>query len=112
MFHHARVAEYQSIITALAEEMVNGWADGEVRDVHRDFTELTLAIIARTVFDVALDDEVITVIRTAIAAASAGDEPAGDAARPALEAGAGRDQFDVVRADCRPPLPVRRGVTC
>ena len=67
MFHRERIAEYQSIITSLAEEMVHGWADGEVRDVHRDFTELTLAIIARTVFDVALDDEVITVIRTAIA---------------------------------------------
>jgi cytochrome P450 len=67
MFHRARVAEYESVMAALAEEMVAGWIDGEVRDVHRDFTELTLAIIARTVFDVALDDEVITTIRTAIA---------------------------------------------
>jgi cytochrome P450 len=67
MFHRARVAEYESIIAVLAEEMVRGWADGEVRDVHRDFTELTLAVIARTVFDVSLDDDVIRVIRTAIA---------------------------------------------
>ena len=67
MFHRARVAEYESIIAVLAEEMVRGWADGEVRDVHRDFTELTLAVIARTVFDVSLDNDVIRVIRTAIA---------------------------------------------
>jgi cytochrome P450 len=67
MFHRARVAEYEAIMASLASEMVHGWADGEVRDVHRDFTELTLAIIARTVFDVSLDDDVIRVIRTAIA---------------------------------------------
>jgi cytochrome P450 len=67
MFHRARVAEYRETFAALAAQAVDGWTAGEPRDVHRDLTELTLAIIARTVFDVALDAEVITVIRTAIA---------------------------------------------
>jgi cytochrome P450 len=67
MFHRARVAEYAVTFASLTEEMLDGWVDGEIRDVHRDLTELTLAIIARTVFDVALDADVITVIRTAIA---------------------------------------------
>ncbi len=66
MFHRARVAEYRETFAALADETVSGWRAGESRDVHRDLTELTLAIIARTVFDVALDAEVITVIRTAM----------------------------------------------
>ena len=67
MFHRARVAEYGGTFAALAEEAVAGWTPGAPRDVHRDLTELTLAIIARTVFDVDLDADVITAIRTGIA---------------------------------------------
>jgi cytochrome P450 len=66
MFHRARIAEYEATFAALAEQAVGGWRDGETRDVHRDMTELTLAIIARTVFDVDLDAQVITTIRSAI----------------------------------------------
>jgi cytochrome P450 len=67
MFHRARIAGYADAFTLLTGEMLDGWTAGEVRDVHRDLTELTLAIIARTVFDVALDAEVITTIRRALA---------------------------------------------
>jgi cytochrome P450 len=66
MFHRARIAEYEATFAKLAEHAVGAWRDGETRDVHRDMTELTLAIIARTVFDVDLGAQVITTIRSAI----------------------------------------------
>lgn len=39
-----------------AEAFVSGWDDGEVRDVHRDMTALTLSIVARTLLDRRLDE--------------------------------------------------------
>lgn len=63
MFHHARIAEYCDVFARLASRTGSGWRDGEVRDVHTDMTELTLAIVARTVFDVDLDAALVTQIR-------------------------------------------------
>lgn len=66
MFHRARIAGYAAEVTRLAETAVMGWPDGRARDVHRDMTELTLAIIARTVFDADLDNDVVATIRAAV----------------------------------------------
>jgi cytochrome P450 len=66
LFHGERVAGWAGTFTALAEAASASWRDGEVRDLHRDMTELTLAIVARTVFDVSVDAEAITTISRAI----------------------------------------------
>jgi cytochrome P450 len=66
MFHRERIAGYTSAFAQFSADAAQGWADGEVRDVHQDMSELTLAIIARTVFDVALDDQVIASVRRAL----------------------------------------------
>jgi len=67
MFHHASVAGYADTFSRLADATVVGWSPGHTVDVHRHMTELTLAIIARTVFDVDLEAEVITAVRAAVA---------------------------------------------
>ncbi|GAA5198714.1 cytochrome P450 [Rugosimonospora acidiphila] len=63
MFHHARIAQYCEVFADLAERTGAGWRDGEVRDVHADMTELTLAIVARTVFDIDLDAAIVAQIQ-------------------------------------------------
>lgn len=68
LFQPGRIAEYGAVFAGLAEQAGLGWSDGEVGDVHRDMTELTLAVIARTVFDVDLDTDVMAHIRRCIAA--------------------------------------------
>jgi cytochrome P450 len=93
MFHRARIAEYATTFVDLADAATQRWRDGQVRDVHRDMTELTLAIIARTVFDVDLDTDVVAAIRTAVAQN-----------QPAL----GRSLLPVARLLDRLPLPDNR----
>lgn len=68
LFHRARIAAYAETFVALAAEAGARWRDGGTTDVHRDMTELTLAIVARTVFDVDLDSQIVTSIRQAITA--------------------------------------------
>jgi cytochrome P450 len=63
LFHHARVAGYCAVFADLAERTGDSWRDGEVRDIHTDMTELTLAIVGRTVFDVDLDATIMRRIR-------------------------------------------------
>ncbi|MEJ3743518.1 cytochrome P450 [Actinomycetes bacterium KLBMP 9797] len=66
LFHGERVAAYAETFTALADAAFAAWRPGEVREVHRDLSELTLAIVARTIFDVAVDADAITTISRAI----------------------------------------------
>jgi cytochrome P450 len=66
LFHRDRIAEYGATFAGLAEELAGQWSDGDHREIHRDMTELTLAIIARTVFDVDLDTQVANAIRAAL----------------------------------------------
>jgi cytochrome P450 len=67
LFHHERVAGYAETFTALAESAAAGWRDGEVRDLHQDMTALTLAIVARTVFDADVGDAAVTTVTRALA---------------------------------------------
>jgi cytochrome P450 len=51
-FHRERIAGYAKIMTGYAEEMLAGWRDGEVRDVHQEMMQLTLKIVVRALFNV------------------------------------------------------------
>jgi cytochrome P450 len=66
LFHQARVNSYGATFARLAEHIGNGWRDGEQRDMHLEMTELTLAIVARTVFDVDLDAQLVADIRRSL----------------------------------------------
>src|SRR6266700_765209 len=50
-FHRDRISAYGSIMVRHTERMLAGWQAGTVRDIHADMTQLTLEIIAKTLFD-------------------------------------------------------------
>lgn len=49
-FHRKRIQGYADEMSGLAEAMVEGWGDSEVRDVHGDLMALTLEIVAKSLF--------------------------------------------------------------
>lgn len=67
LFHTARIAGYADTFVALTAAHLRTWRGGEARDLHRDLTELTLTIVARTVFDADLDSAAMHTIRGAVA---------------------------------------------
>jgi cytochrome P450 len=50
-FHKDRINSYGPIMVAFTERMLIGWRDGEERDMHADMMQLTLEIVAKTLFD-------------------------------------------------------------
>jgi cytochrome P450 len=81
LFHRARIAEYGEAFVGIADATAARWTDGQPLDLHAELTELTLAIVARTLFDTDLEDAVMGVVRTAV---SANLPVARRAARPGL----------------------------
>jgi cytochrome P450 len=49
-FHRERLAGYAQVMVDRAESAYAGWSVGAERDVHHDFMELTLDVVARTLF--------------------------------------------------------------
>lgn len=64
MFHRERIAGYGRAFAELSDDIQAAWTDGDRLDLQAEMTELTLAIVARTLFDVSLDSEVARIIRT------------------------------------------------
>jgi cytochrome P450 len=54
-FHKSRLERYAIEMLACTERMLATWRHGEVRDIHRDMTQLSLDVVARTLFGVDLD---------------------------------------------------------
>ena len=50
-FHRQRVHSYGSVMTKYADEMRQAWHDGSTLDIDHEMTRLTLAIVAKTLFD-------------------------------------------------------------
>jgi len=57
VFQHERVASYGAPMVELADRHAARWRDGEVVDVAREMTRLTLAIVGRTLFDADVESE-------------------------------------------------------
>ncbi|KJE21453.1 cytochrome P450 [Frankia torreyi] len=66
LFHRQRIAGYGAAFAAIADSTARRWRDGQRLDVHAEMSEMTLEIVARTLFDVPLDDALIEVVRTAL----------------------------------------------
>jgi cytochrome P450 len=49
-FHRDRIAGYAAIMVTATERMLEGWADGQVRDVQDDMMRVTLEIVAQCLF--------------------------------------------------------------
>ncbi len=60
-FHRDRIADYARVMVDYTQQMLTTWQDGEIRDIHHDMMQLTLAIVAVTFFgsDVEADIDVI-----------------------------------------------------
>jgi cytochrome P450 len=50
-FHRARIASYAAAMVEYSQRMMDGWRNGEERDVHREMLRLTLQIVGKTLFD-------------------------------------------------------------
>jgi cytochrome P450 len=55
-FHRQRLAVYASIIARHAAEIRIRWQDGATRDIAKDMSDLTLAVIGRTLFGAEMDE--------------------------------------------------------
>jgi cytochrome P450 len=50
-FHHDRIAEYARIMVEYADDRIDGWRDGEERDIRHEMTSITFRVVAKTLFD-------------------------------------------------------------
>ena len=49
-FYRERIARHAATMVAVAERMMGGWGDGQVRDVHADMTRLAFEVAATCLF--------------------------------------------------------------
>lgn len=50
-FHRDRIASYGDVMVEFTERMLRTWRDGDRRDAQADMMQLTLEIVAKTLFD-------------------------------------------------------------
>ena len=62
-FHHARIAGYASTMVAYATRMADTWKDPSTVDISEQMMRLTLAIVAKTLFDADVESEAAAVGR-------------------------------------------------
>lgn len=56
-FHAERIAGYGGEMVESTSRMIHGWQDGQTRDVHADMMQVTLDIVARTLFGADVTDQ-------------------------------------------------------
>jgi cytochrome P450 len=56
-FHRQRVASYAEVMVTYTERLIGSWTTGDTRDLHDDMMRLTLAIVAKTLFDAEIAGE-------------------------------------------------------
>jgi len=57
-FHPDRIASYGGAMVNYSERLVDGWRDGEIRDVHKDMMRVTMEIVSKTLFDADVERDV------------------------------------------------------
>ncbi len=55
-FHRQRIEAYGNTMVRFTERAIAKWNDGEARDTHKDMMELTLDIVAQTLFGVEIGE--------------------------------------------------------
>jgi cytochrome P450 len=73
-FHHQRISRYADVMVDYTARMLTDWQDGAAFDVHDEMMRLTMAIVAKTLFDADVShdaDSIGEAIGFAIADASA-----------------------------------------
>lgn len=57
-FRHERIAEYARIMVDYTLDRVDGWNDGDERDVRHEMTSITFRVVAKTLFDAEVTGDV------------------------------------------------------
>lgn len=67
-FHSKRIGSYAETMVDFTTQMLDGWRDGETRDIARDMMKVTLQIVSKTLFDadVSGDAERVGVLLTEV----------------------------------------------
>ena len=65
-FHKKRVDAYATTMVRFTERMLDGWQEGERRDIRGELNGLALEIVANTLFDIDIGQEDSQTIRKAI----------------------------------------------
>lgn len=55
-FHHRRIAAYAEVMVDYTVQMLDGWEVDEVRDLSHEMRDLTMYIVAKTLFDADRND--------------------------------------------------------
>ncbi len=56
-FHHKRIAAFADVMVEFTQRMLDTWQPGDRRDVAHEMTNLTMQIVAKTLFDADVSDE-------------------------------------------------------
>jgi cytochrome P450 len=56
-FHQDRLTAYAAIMTECILRMSNRWRDNDTLDVHKEFTQLTLAVVCKALFNFDIESE-------------------------------------------------------
>ena len=57
-FHPDRIANYGDVMVSYTDRLVDGWRDGETRNVHEDMMRVTMEIVSKTLFDADVESDV------------------------------------------------------
>ncbi|HEX9149267.1 MAG TPA: cytochrome P450 [Thermoanaerobaculia bacterium] len=57
-FHPDRIANYGDVMVSYTDRLVDGWRDGETRNVHEDMMRVTMEIVSKTLFDADVETDV------------------------------------------------------
>ena len=60
-FHAQRVSTYITAMSGLADAMSRRWRDGQAIDIHEQMMQLTLAVVAKTLFDADVQSDVAAI---------------------------------------------------
>ncbi|MCL5999799.1 MAG: cytochrome P450 [Chloroflexi bacterium] len=55
-FHMKRIEAYGKVMVAYAQRTLAGWQPGQTREIHHDMMELTLGVVAKTLFGADVSD--------------------------------------------------------
>ncbi|CAN5333849.1 cytochrome P450 [soil metagenome] len=57
-FHHERIADYGRLMVDYTLERLDGWQDGEERNVREEMTSITFPVVARALFDAEVEGDI------------------------------------------------------
>ncbi|MBD2303557.1 cytochrome P450 [Nostoc sp. FACHB-87] len=66
VFHQKRINGYSQIMVDYANQMLQTWNDGEIRDIHAEMMQLTLEIVMKCIFSAEVDAGEAKVVANAL----------------------------------------------